>query len=366
MAYIQKRDLSPNPQSSEQRARILADPGFGAVFTDHMGDMRYENGAWQPGSIRPYAPIEISPAAMVLHYGQAIFEGLKAYSHAGGGICCFRPRENAKRLNRSAARLAIPSVPEDAFIEVVDELLKVDEHWMPSIPDSSIYLRPVVFATEEALGVRAAKEYQFLLLASPSGPYFPTGMRPIKVWLSLDFARAVEHGTGAVKFAGNYSGTLKPQMDAAEKGCSQVLYADAKQQRFVEEMGGMNVFFVIQEGGRKTLTTPALERGTILPGITRNSLIQLAKDAGYPVECRDIEIDELERRSKDGSLLEAFACGTAAVITPIAQLCSARGDWTFNQGETGPIAQELYTTLVGIQRGSVKDAHGWVHHVTSS
>jgi len=358
-----EREPHPAPRSPEERDRILQNPGFGAAFTDHMVTINWKDGAWGPTRVGPFAMLSLSPAAMVLHYGQAVFEGLKAYRQPDGGVCTFRPEANAARFNRSAARLAMPALDESRFVQAVDTLVSTDRGWVPSANDSSLYLRPIMFATESALGVRPANEYLFLLFASPAGSYFAGGVKPVNVWLSFDTARAAEGGTGAAKCAGNYAGTLVPQAAAAKEGCSQVLYLDGREHRYVEEMGGMNVFFALNEGGRTVLVTPDLSRRTLLAGITRDSIITLAKDAGYEVQERRFSIDEWVEAMAQGRLREAFACGTAAVITPIGSIRSERGEWKINGGEAGNIATELRARLVDIQFGRAADAHGWRHRV---
>jgi branched-chain amino acid aminotransferase len=358
-----EREPHPAPRSAEERERILQNPGFGAVFTDHMVTIEWKSGSWGPTRIRPFQNLSLSPAAMVLHYGQAVFEGLKAYRQPDGSVATFRPEANAARFNRSGARLAMPPLDESRFVQAVDELVRADKAWVPAGADSSLYLRPIMFATESALGVRPANEYLFLLFASPAGSYFAGGVKPVNVWLSFDTARAAEGGTGAAKCAGNYAGTLVPQAAAAKEGCSQVLYLDGREHKYVEEMGGMNVFFALKEGSRTVLVTPDLSRKTLLAGITRDSVITLAKDAGFEVQERRFSVDEWVAAMAEGRLLEAFACGTAAVITPIGCIRSERGEWKINGGEPGKVATDLRARLVDIQFGRAADAHGWRHRI---
>jgi branched-chain amino acid aminotransferase len=358
-----EREPHPAPRSAEKRERILQNPGFGAVFTDHMVTIAWKNGAWGKTRLQPFGMLQLSPAAMVLHYGQAVFEGLKAYRQPDGSVCTFRPEANAARFNRSAARLAMPALDEARFVEAVDLLVDTERAWVPGGADCSLYLRPIMFATESALGVRPANEYLFLLFASPAGSYFAGGVKPVNVWLSFDTARAAEGGTGAAKCAGNYAGTLVPQAAAAKEGCSQVLYLDGREHRYVEEMGGMNVFFALRSGDRTVLVTPELGRRTLLAGITRDSIITLARDAGYEVQERLFSVDEWVKTMGDGTLLEAFACGTAAVITPIGSIRSERGEWKINGGAAGSVATELRGRLVDIQCGRAPDAHHWRHRI---
>lgn len=353
----------PSPLADEARARVLADPGFCRVFTDHMLRMDYRDGAWSEPRVQPFGDLSLSPAAMSLHYGQSVFEGLKAYRQQDGSVCTFRPGQNAQRMADSCVRLAMPTLAPDDFVRYVDALVDADRAWVPEGRGSSLYLRPVMFASEAAFGVRPAREYVFLILASPAGNYFPGEVEALNVWLSFEDVRAAEGGTGFAKCAGNYAGTLVPQMQAAEHGCSQVLYLDARERRYVEEMGGMNVIFVMGEGDRTTLVTPDLERKTLLPGVTRDSLLKLAADAGYGVEERPFTVDEWATARADGSLREMFACGTAAVVNPIGAIHSSKGKWVVGDGRPGPVAMGLRTRLLDIQHGQGEDPYGWIHRV---
>ena len=297
---------------------------------------------------------------MVLHYGQAIFEGLKAYRQADGSISGFRVRENALRMQRSAKRLAMPELPVELFEQSLRELLDVDHEWVPAAGgEESLYLRPFMFATEVGLGVRPANAYTYLLIASPAGAYFPGGVKPVSVWLSTEYVRAAPGGTGAAKFAGNYAASLVAQAQAAEQGCDQVVWLDAIERRYVEEMGGMNLYFVFGTGSQARLVTPALS-GSLLPGITRDSLLMLAADAGIPVEERKIGTDEWQKKAESGEISEVFACGTAAVITPVGRVKFADGEFTVADGERGAVTMALRDTLTGIQRGTFADTHGWM------
>ncbi|CAN5149877.1 branched-chain amino acid aminotransferase [soil metagenome] len=347
----------------EERQRVLEAPGFGQVLTDHMVTVRWVKGqGWCDAKLSAYAALSMDPSATVLHYGQAIFEGLKAFQQHDGGIATFRPDANARRFQRSAARLAMPELPEDAFVNAVDALVRADREWVPTGAENSLYVRPFMISTEAFLGVRPAVEYLFLVIASPAGPYFPGGVEPVSVYISEDYARAAPGGTGEAKAAGNYAASLLAQQQAAEQGCDQVVWIDAVERRYVEEMGGMNLFFVLGNGNGAELVTPELT-GTLLPGITRESLITLAGDLGYRVTERRITVDEWRDRAGDGSLTETFACGTAAVITPVGQVKAATGGFTVADGGTGPITLRLRELLLDIQHGRVADTRGWVHRV---
>ncbi|AHK32450.1 Branched-chain-amino-acid aminotransferase [Rhodococcus opacus PD630] len=353
----------PHPAltSDEVRREILAAPGFGRYFTDHMVSITYSTElGWHDAKVEPYGPLQLDPAAMVLHYGQAIFEGLKAYRQPDGGISTFRLEANAERLATSARRLAMPELPEELFVKSITELLELDHEWVPAAGgEDALYLRPFMFSTEAGLGVRPADEYRYLLIASPAGAYFPRGVKPVSVWLSTEYVRAAPGGTGAAKFAGNYAASLLAQAQAADEGCDQVVWLDAIERSYVEEMGGMNLFFVFGSGPDARLVTPSLS-GSLLPGITRNSLLTLATDAGFAVEERRISTDEWRTKTKSGEITEVFACGTAAVITPVGRVKSAEGEFTIADGEPGEVTMALRDTLTGIQRGTFADTHGWM------
>ena len=351
----------PSPTPAADREQILAAPGFGRYFTDHMVSISYTvDKGWHDAQVLPYSPIELDPSAMVLHYGQAIFEGLKAYRHADGTISSFRPGANAERFRTSARRLAMPELPDELFLGSIRALLEVDEAWVPAAGgEDSLYLRPFLFSTEAGLGVRPAKEYRYLLIASPAGAYFKGGVQPVSVWLSTEYVRAAPGGTGAAKFAGNYAASLLAQAQAADQGCDQVVWLDALERRWVEEMGGMNLFFVFGSGADVQLVTPELS-GSLLPGITRDSLLQLARDQGLAVSERRISTEEWEKKADAGELSEVFACGTAAVITPVGRVKHAEGEFRIAGGEPGPVTTQLRATLTGIQRGDVADTHGWM------
>jgi len=340
-----------------ERDAILANPGFGDHFTDHMVSISWTKDAgWHDAQLLPYGPIPMDPASSVLHYGQEIFEGLKAYRRADGSIVTFRAEENARRLNESAVRLALPELPEALFVAAVDQLVAADADWVPSGDDQTLYLRPFMIADESFLGVRAAQRARFLVIASPSGAYFTGGVKPVSIWLSQDLARAGHGGTGAAKCGGNYAASLLPQTVAAENGCQQVLFTDSNTVDTIDELGGMNLFLVRDD---QTLLTPELN-GNILPGITRKSLIQLAQDRGYTVEERAVTVTEWREGVADGSITEAFACGTAAVITPIGQLKSPDFTIDFGANAPGELTLSLREELTGIQYGTHEDTHGWL------
>jgi branched-chain amino acid aminotransferase len=350
------RTPHPHPATPERVAEVLAKPGFGQHFTDHMVTIRWnrEKG-WHDAEVGPYSSLSLDPAAMVLHYGQAIFEGLKAYRQPDGSIASFRPEANAERFRASARRMAMPELPDELFLESVRQILAVDSRWVPSAEEESLYLRPFMISTEKGLGVRPASEYLYVLIASPAGSYFAGGVRPVSVWLSTEYVRAAPGGTGAAKFAGNYAASLVAQAQAAEKGCDQVVWLDAVERRWVEEMGGMNLFFVFGD----KVVTPELT-GTLLPGITRSSLLQLASDLGLTVEERRISTDEWEKANASGELTEVFACGTAAVITPVGHVKHAGGEFDVADGGTGSVTMKLRERLTGLQHGHVADTHGWM------
>jgi branched-chain amino acid aminotransferase len=346
-----------------ERAAILADPGFGRSFTDTMFVARYRVGqGWYDARLTPYGPLQLDPATAALHYAQSIFEGLKGYAQPDGSVATFRPEANAARFARSARRLAMPPVPENAFIAAVDALVDADRDWVPTGPDQTLYLRPYELAVEPFLGVRPAHEYLFLVIASPAGAYFPRGVQPVSVYISEDYVRAAPGGTGDVKCAGNYAASLLPQEQATAAGCDQVVYLDAVEKRYIEELGGMNLFFVLGSGDEAELVTPELS-GTLLPGITRDSLITVARELGHRVTERKITVDEWRQGVADGTVTETFACGTAAVITPIGEVKARTGDFTVGGGESGALTMRLRESLLDIQHGRVADPHGWLHRV---
>lgn len=347
---------------ARERAALLADPGFGRIFSEHMASALWDAGrGWHDGEVGPYSNLSVNPGTAVLHYGQAVFEGLKAFRQEDGSVAVFRPDAHATRFQRSARRLALPELPAEMFLQAIDLLLEVDGDWVPSAPEHSLYLRPFMFATEVSLSVHPSPEVRYLLIASPSGSYFPSGVKPVKVWLSEEFSRAAPGGTGAAKTGGNYAGGLLAQVEAADHGCDQVVWLDSHEHRWVEEMGGMNLCFVFGAGSRARLMTPALT-GTLLPGVTRDSLLKLGTEMGLEVEEGRISVEEWRAGCADGSLTEVFACGTAAVITPVGAVKSARGDWTVGDGGPGAVSMRLRKALVDIQRGAAPDVHGWMYH----
>lgn len=356
-------ELSESRTPSDVRESILRDPGFGQHFTDHMVRIRWTEAlGWHDPALVPYQPLAMDPASNVLHYGQSIFEGLKAYRHPDGSVGTFRPERNAARFRKSALRLAMPELPEELFLGSIETLLKYDHPWVPTGHDRSLYLRPFMFSTEVGLGVRPANQYSFLLFGSPAGPYFPQGIKPVTVWLCEDYVRAAPGGTGEAKCAGNYAASLVAQAEAHQHGCDQVVWLDAAERKWIEEMGGMNLFFVFG-GERPRLMTPELT-GALLPGITRDTLLTLAADHGYAVEQGRISTGDWQDACEAGEITEVFACGTAAVITPVGQVKSPRTGWAVANGEPGAVTLELRRHLLDIQTGVAPDPHGWVRKVT--
>ena len=350
-------ELNSTPRTAEERASLLEAPGFGRVFTDHMATARWaRDGGWEQPRIVPYGPLTFDPATSFLHYGQAIFEGFKAYRHPDGSIVTFRPERNAARFARSAHRLALPALPEDWFVGIADTLVRTDRDWVPTGGEASLYLRPLLLGTEIGLGVRPSSEALFVLLASPAGSYFASGVHPVTIWLSEEYVRAAPGGTGAAKCAGNYAASLIAQQEAIANGCDQVAFVDAAEHRWVEELGGMNLYFVRDDG---TLVTPELT-GSILEGVTRDAIATLAGELGHKVDERRVDIEEW--KSGDG-IAEVFACGTAAVVTPVGRLRWRGGEVTIGDGGTGPVTQTLRDALLDVQLGRVPDTHGWLHRV---
>ncbi|HEY1124218.1 MAG TPA: branched-chain amino acid aminotransferase [Sphingobium sp.] len=347
----------PAPTSAADRAAAMASLGFGTLFTDHMVTIRYTEGqGWHDAVLGPRQAIPLDPAAAVLHYAQEIFEGLKAYKLPDGSIASFRPEANAARFNKSADRLAMPQLPEELFIESIKKLVDADIDWVPDADKGSLYLRPFMFASEAFLGVRPAREYIYCVIASPVGGYFKGGKSVVTLWVSHDQVRAVPGGTGAAKCGGNYAASLQPQSVGIAHGCDQVLFLDAVERRWIEELGGMNIMFVFNDG---TIQTPPLN-GSILPGVTRDSLRQIASEAGYTVKEEPYSFEQWMEDAKSGRLKEAFACGTAAVITPIGEVRSERGNFIIGNGDGGEVARTLREGLVGIQLGQKPDTHGWM------
>ncbi len=349
------------PLALADRAKVLADPGFGRVFTDHMAIVRYSEGkGWHSAEITARKPLMLDPASAVLHYAQEIFEGLKAYKTETGSLALFRPEANARRFQQSAQRMAMPELPADVFVKSIHELVNIDRDWFPTVEGGSLYIRPFMFASEVFLGVRPATEYLYLVILSPVGGYFKGGSPAVSIWVSQDYTRAAPGGTGAAKCGGNYATSLVAQAEAIKHGCDQVVYLDAAERRWIEELGGMNVFLVFKDG---TLRTPPLS-GTILPGITRESLMMLARAEGLAVREEPYAIDQWRADAESGMLTEAFACGTAAVVTPIGRVASPQGEFKMGAGGPGQTTMRLKQRLVDIQRGVAPDPHGWVYKVT--
>ena len=349
----------------EVRANLLSSPGFGQVFTDHMVSLRWSTDrGWHDGKVEPYGPLVLDPATAVLHYSQEIFEGLKAYRQDAGPIVAFRPYANAARFRRSATRMAMPQLPEEAFVQAIELLVSHDKEWVPANSEQSLYLRPFMIATTAALGVgKPAGSYLFLVIASPSGSVFAgSGVRAVSVWLAEGYTRAAPGGTGEAKTGGNYAASFLGQQQAIDNGCDQVVWLDAVEHRWVEEMGGMNLFFVYGSGTGVRLVTPPLT-GSLLPGITRGSLLTLAPDLGIPVSEEAISVEQWRAGCESGEITEVFACGTAAVITPVGEVKAAMGSWMIGDGQPGPVAMRLREQLLGIQFGRLPDPHGWVHKI---
>ena len=332
---------------------------FGTEFTDHMFMMDYTEGeGWHDERIVPYAPLSLDPAAVVFHYAQEMFEGLKAYKTADGRVLLFRPDMNAKRTNRTNDRLCIPPVDEDLYVEAIKALVKVDADWIPEKEGTSLYIRPFIIADEPFLGVRRANSYKFIIILSPVGPYYVGGLAPTKLYVEDKYVRATPGGTGEAKCGGNYAASLKAQEEAHEKGYEQILWLDGVERKYVEEIGTSNAFFKING---EVITAPL--NGTILPGITRDSVIQILKKKGMKISERRISIDEIVEAYKNGQFEEMFASGTAAVISPVGELCYKGESMIINGGEIGPVAQEMYDTIYGIQTGKVADEMGWTVEV---
>jgi branched-chain amino acid aminotransferase len=353
-------EANPNPVDPTERAARLVDPGFGRVFTDHMVTIRYsDDKGWHDAKVGPRGPLTLDPATAVLHYAQEIFEGLKAYRLADGGMALFRPEQNARRFQRSAKRLAMPELPEEMFLQACKQLVDVDKDWFPPVDGGSIYLRPFMIASEVFLGVKPSAEYLFMVIASAAGAYFKSGAPAISIWVSEQYTRAAPGGTGAAKCGGNYAASLVAQSEAIKQGCDQVVFLDAAEHRWVEELGGMNLFFLFDDG---SIITPPAD-GTILEGITRDSVMTLARAQGLNVREERYAIDQWRADAASGRLVETFACGTAAVVTPVGKVQSAKGSFTIGAGGAGQMTQQIRSKLVDIQRGIATDVHGWVQRI---
>ena len=347
----------PNPTADDVRAAAIADPVFGRVFTDHMVSICYSDAkGWHDAQVMPRGPLSLDPATAVLHYAQEIFEGLKAYRLDDGSMALFRVEANAARFNASARRMAMAELPEEMFIGAVKAAVEADARWFPPVEGGALYLRPFMFASEVFLGVKPASEYRFLVITSPVGNYFKSGAPAISLWVSEDYTRAAPGGTGAAKCGGNYAASLIAQREAIAKGHDQVVFLDAAEHRWIEELGGMNMFFVFDDG---SIVTPPLT-GTILPGITRDAIITLARDAGLVVREEPYSIDQWQADAESGRLTESFACGTAAVVTPVGKVTRGATSFTIGAGGPGQVTTTLKDRLVGIQRGLAADPHGWV------
>jgi branched-chain amino acid aminotransferase len=359
-----KTDLAVEPAArpvpAEERAKLLADPGFGRVFTDHMAIIEYnDREGWHDARITARHPFTMDPASPVLHYAQEIFEGMKAYRRPGGGAALFRPNANARRFAKSAMRMAMPPLPEDMFLDSVRELVRIDREWIPKTEGGSLYLRPFMIANGSFLGMRPSTDFIYAVIASSVESYFKTDSPSVSLWVTRDYVRAAPGGTGEAKCGGNYAGSLIAQAEAVRQGCDQVVFLDATERRWVEELGGMNVFFVFADG---SVQTPPLD-GTILHGVTRDSLLTLARDMGLTVREERYAIDQWRADAESGRLTEAFACGTAAVVTPIGSVKGVDGQFTIGGQSIGPLTMRLRSALVDIQRGNAPDPYGWTELV---
>ena len=349
---------NPHPTTAERRAEIMANPGFGKYFTDHMLSITWTSAdGWHDARVEPYGPLSLDPASAVLHYAQEVFEGLKAYRHDDGSIWTFRPERNAARLQQSARRLALPELPIDDFVQSIETIVSVDKDWVPGSGEQSLYIRPFMIATEVFLGVRPSTEVRYMVICSPVGSYFPGGIKPVSIWLSSDYTRAALGGTGAAKCGGNYAAGLAAQIQATEHGCDQVCFLDAEEHRWIEELGGMNLYFVYADG---TLVTPRLT-GTILEGVTRSSIMTLGEEFGLRAEERQVSIDDWRDGVASGEIREVFACGTAAVVTPVGRLVWEGGE--VGSGAAGEFTMQLRNRLIDLQYGRSTDQHGWLHRI---
>ncbi len=357
-----KITLNPHAKDAATREALVAEGGFGKYYTDHMVVCEWsEKDGWSEPELKPYGPISLDPATAVFHYGQEIFEGLKAYRQPDGSVALFRPTANARRFAKSAARLALPEMSEAMFIESIETLVKQDAAWVPNKVGESLYLRPFMFATEVGLGVRPSNKATYMLIATPAGAYFDPS-KAVSVWISTEYVRAALGGTGEAKCGGNYAASLVAQKAAFKEGCDQVVWIDAVERKWVEEMGGMNLYFVKGKGADATVITPKLT-GTLLPGITRDSILSVARDLGYKTEEVMLSIDDWREGVQSGEISEIFACGTAAVVSPVGQAKSAMGTWVTGDGQPGAITMQIRNHLLGIQHGTIADTHSWVQKV---
>jgi branched-chain amino acid aminotransferase len=354
------RTLTSNPTGDAEREAKLANPGFGRIFTDHMVTITWTPSAgWHDAQLRPYGPFSLDPATAILHYGQSIFEGYKGYAQPDGSIKTFRPDANGRRFQRSARRLALPELPVDDFVAAGDLLIETDQAWVPVAEEKSLYVRPFMMATEAFLGVRPSNHVTFAVIASPAGAYFAGGLHPVSIWLSEEYTRAAPGGTGAAKCGGNYAASLLAQQEASANGCDQVVFLDAVEKKWVEELGGMNVYFVFDDG---SMVTPPTS-GSILEGVTRDAIATLGAERGHRVEQRPIGIDEWRDGVASGRITEVFACGTAAVVTPLGRLAWRGGELSIGDGHTGKVTQDIRDALLAVQYGQAPDTHGWMHAV---
>ncbi|WP_061965043.1 branched-chain amino acid aminotransferase [Demequina aurantiaca] len=352
--------LNPSAASDDERVAAMAAPAFGEVFTDHMARATWtQSEGWGDRRIEPLSDLALHPGATILHYGQQAFEGLKAYVHEDRSVWLFRPEANAARLAASAARMALPAVSEEDFLAAIEALVATDRAWVPSAAESSLYLRPLLIGTEPTLSVRGSQQVEFLVMACPVGAYFPNGVKPVSIWVAQGFHRAGPGGTGTAKSAGNYAASLLPQQQAQDNNCQQVLFLDAREDRYIEELGGMNVFIVHRDG---SVLTPRLT-GTILEGVTRSSVITLLKESGREVSERDVTLEELRAGIDSGDISEVFACGTAAVVTPLGSLKSPDFNVVVGDGSAGDVTMGVREALTDIYYGRAEDTHGWMRRI---
>jgi len=357
-----KITLNPHAKDAATRDALVAEGGFGKYYTDHMVMCEWsEKDGWGEPHLMPYGPISLDPATAVFYYGQEIFEGMKAYRQPDGTVALFRPTANANRFINSAKRLALPEMPVELFMETVEALVKQDAGWVPSKVGESLYIRPFMIATEVGLGVRPSNRATYLLIATPAGAYFDPS-KAVSVWISTEYVRAAQGGTGEAKCGGNYAASLVAQKAAAKEGCDQVVWIDAKERKWIEEMGGMNLYFVKGKGADATVITPKLT-GTLLPGITRDSILSVAVDLGYKVDEVMLSVDDWRDGVTSGEISEIFACGTAAVVSPVGQAKSTMGTWVTGDGQPGTITMQIRNHLLGIQHGTIADKHNWMSAV---
>ena len=357
MAVLRNIEIQKVKKSRLEPA-LLENPVFGTVFSDHMLSMDFSEGRWAAPVVMPFGNIEVSPALMTLHYGQAIFEGLKAFHTADGSINIFRPDKYHERMLRSSARLCIPPVSYDDFLGGLTAVVKTDRLWVPARKGCSLYIRPFIFATDNYLGVKVSDTYKFLIITSPVGAYYKEGINPVRLTTPGEYVRAVKGGLGSAKTPANYAASLLPAEEAKKKGYTQVLWLDAIEKKYVEEVGTMNIFFLIDG----ELVTPSLE-GSVLAGVTRDSVIRVAKDWGMKVTERRISIDEVFASSEKGALKEAFGTGTAAVISPVGEIHHQGASIKINNGQTGPFSKKMYDYITGLQSGEINDERGWIYTI---